>query len=141
MNGPSAGSGYGDDAESDENYPIVRLTNTAGTVFYARTGNWSNTRVGRAVANETVDCTLKPGMVPGDYSMEVIGAGVALKVHCVTISAAETSGTGGGSDKPINCRGKPSMSRPWGATAVDDALPRARARAVADCAPSNQQSV
>jgi hypothetical protein len=107
MNGPSAGSGYGDDAESDENYPIVRLTNAAGTVFYARTSNWSNTGVGRAVANETVDFTLKPGMVPGDYSMEVIGAGVASKVHCVTITAAEISGTGGGSDKPINCRGKP----------------------------------
>ena len=66
MNGNSAGSGYGDDAESDENYPIVRLSDAAGNVFYARTTNWSNTGVGRTVANETVDFTLKPGMAPGN---------------------------------------------------------------------------
>jgi hypothetical protein len=105
MNGTSAGSGYGDDAESDENYPIVRLSDAAGNVFYARTTNWSNTGVGRAVANETVDFTLKPGMAPGNYSMVVIGAGIASKPRCVTLTADHVSGTGGASNRPINCHG------------------------------------
>lgn len=105
MNGASAGSGYGDDAESDENYPIVRLSNAAGTVFYARTTNWSNTGVGKAVGNETVDFTLKPGMVPGNYSMVVIGAGIASQPRCVTITADHVNGVGGASSRPINCHG------------------------------------
>jgi hypothetical protein len=105
MNGNSAGSGYGDDAESDENYPIVRFSNAAGNVFYARTTNWSNTGVGRAVANETVDFTLKPGMAPGNYSMVVIGAGIASKPRCVTLTADQVSGAGGASSRPINCHG------------------------------------
>lgn len=45
LNGQDAGSGYGDDAESDENYPIVRLIDTAGHIFYARTTHWSTTGV------------------------------------------------------------------------------------------------
>ena len=43
LNGVSAGSSYGDDVESDENYPIVSLTARDGFVFYATTSNWSNT--------------------------------------------------------------------------------------------------
>lgn len=105
MNGNSAGSGYGDDAESDENYPIVRFSDAAGNVFYARTTNWSNTGVGRTVANETVDFTLKPGMAPGNYSMVVIGAGIASKPRCVTITADHIGGVGGASNRPINCHG------------------------------------
>ncbi len=67
MNGPSAGSAYGDDVESDENYPIVRLEDAVGHVFYARTQNWSSTLVGTRVASETVEFTLQPGMSPGNY--------------------------------------------------------------------------
>ena len=40
LNGMSEGSSYGDDAEMQSNYPIVRLTGTTGTnsgkVYYAR---------------------------------------------------------------------------------------------------------
>jgi hypothetical protein len=42
FNGLSEGAGYGDDAQSATNYPLVRITNTAtGHVFYARTHNHS----------------------------------------------------------------------------------------------------
>ncbi|HEU4373242.1 MAG TPA: kelch repeat-containing protein [Telluria sp.] len=105
LNGTSAGSSYGDDAESDENYPIVRLSDAAGNVFYARTTNWSNTGVGRAVANETVDFTLQPGMTPGNYSMVVIGAGIASRPRCVTLTADQISGGATGAGRPINCHG------------------------------------
>lgn len=105
MNGVSAGSSYGDDVESDENYPIVRLSNGAGNVFYARTSNWSNTGVGKPSGNETVEFTLKPGMAPGNYSMVVIRAGIASKPRCVTITAQQISGGGGAREVPLSVAG------------------------------------
>ena len=52
LNGQSSGSSYGDDVESDENYPIIRLQNSTGT-FYARTFNWSTTDVATGSMSET----------------------------------------------------------------------------------------
>ena len=40
LNGQNAGSNYGGDVETDQNYPIVSLTDKAGHVFYARSSNW-----------------------------------------------------------------------------------------------------
>src|SRR5262249_16455650 len=90
LNGQSAGAAYGDDVESDENYPIVRLTtqcrhhsgakkdtacsDETPTVLYARTTNWSTTDVGTGITEETVDFTLPTGITAGRYSLEVIGA-------------------------------------------------------------------
>lgn len=105
MNGPSAGSAYGDDVESDENYPIVRLEDAAGNVFYARTKNWSSTLVGTSVASETVDFTLKPGMAPGNYSIVVSGAGVSSQPRCVSITASQIQGLGSGANNAITCGG------------------------------------
>jgi hypothetical protein len=106
MNGPSAGSGYGDDVESDENYPIVRLEDSAGHVHYARTSNWSKTGVGQSVANETVDFTLEPGMAPGDYSVIVSGAGISSMPRCMTITSDQIQRLGGPSNNAITCHGK-----------------------------------
>lgn len=76
LNGQSAGSGYGDDAESDENYPIIRLTNTStGTVYYTRSTNWSHTNVGPGP--ETVDFKVPAGVSSGRYSVIAVGAGIA----------------------------------------------------------------
>jgi hypothetical protein len=78
LNGQSAGSTYGDDAESDENYPIVSLKNPiTGQVFYARTFNWSNTGVQTGLFNpETVNFTLPAGMPNGIYLLTDSGAGI-----------------------------------------------------------------
>jgi hypothetical protein len=77
LNGMNAGASYGDDAQMDENYPIVRFTNSTGTVYYATTSNWS-LQGGVATGNtpETVTVTLPPGMPAGNYSMVVSGAGL-----------------------------------------------------------------
>lgn len=107
MNGPSAGSSYGDDVESDENYPIVRLEDATGHVYYARTSNWSKTGIGQSVSDETVDFTLKPGMAPGDYSVIVSGAGVSSRPRCITITSGQIGGTASGSNNAITCAGKP----------------------------------
>ena len=45
LDGISEGAYYGDDAQMSSNYPIVRLTDAAKDVYYARTYNWSNTGV------------------------------------------------------------------------------------------------
>jgi hypothetical protein len=105
MNGTSAGSSYGDDAESDENYPIVRLENASGNVFYARTVNWSSTAVGKGVAVETVDFTLKGGMAPGNYSIMVIGAGISSRPRCIKITADQLKGIASGAGNSITCPG------------------------------------
>jgi hypothetical protein len=77
LNGQSAGSTYGDDVESDENFPIVRLSDKDGAVFYARTTNWTSTGVATGRARERVDFTLPAGMPPGKYRLVDIGAGIA----------------------------------------------------------------
>nr|WP_276598271.1 kelch repeat-containing protein [Roseateles koreensis] len=75
LNGQSAGSGYGDDAESDENYPIIRLTNTStGVVYYTKSTHWSRTDVGPGP--ETVDFKTPAGMPSGRYSIVAVGAGI-----------------------------------------------------------------
>src|SRR5215813_12786188 len=84
LNGSSAGSSYGDDVESDENYPIVSLTARDGPVFYATTSNWSNTDVGKQGA-QTVDFTIQEGIPLGKYRLVVSGAGIRSKPFCVRL--------------------------------------------------------
>jgi hypothetical protein len=45
LNGLSQGSSFGDDAQMDSNFPLVRLTDGSGNVYYARTYHWSSTGV------------------------------------------------------------------------------------------------
>jgi len=86
LNGASSGSSYGDDVESDENYPIVSLTARDGSVFYATTSNWSNTDVGKQGA-QTVDFTIQEGIPAGKYRLVVSGAGIRSKPFCVRLTA------------------------------------------------------
>ena len=94
LNGQSAGSNYGDDVESDENYPIVSLMDKDGNIFYARTTNWSTTEVATRVFRETVNFTLPASLVnPGVYWVTVCGAGISSVTSVATqISAAEIAG-------------------------------------------------
>jgi hypothetical protein len=87
LNGQSAGATCGDDAEMDENFPIVRLVNAAG-VFYARTFNWSSVAVGISSTPETVNFTLPPGLPNGTYSLIVSGAGISSNPVTFTVSSA-----------------------------------------------------
>jgi hypothetical protein len=103
LNGVSAGASYGDDAEMDENYPIVNFRDADGNVFYARTTHWSHTNVGQH-GTETVKLTLKAGMPKGDYELTTVGAGIGSKPACLHITADEAAGTGAPADvQPGNC--------------------------------------
>ncbi len=91
LNGQSAGAAYGDDAQMDSNYPIVRLTSSTGKVFYAKSTNWSSVNVGDT-SPQTVNFTLNPAITPGTYSVIVSGAGIQSAPQFVTITAAEIAG-------------------------------------------------
>ena len=89
LNGQSAGAAYGDDAQMNENYPIVRLQtsmqvnaicnpNAANCrVYYARTSNWSSVAVGGGTTPQTVNFTLPEGIPSGQYLLTVTGAGIS----------------------------------------------------------------
>ena len=91
LNGQSAGADYGDDVQMDSNYPILRLTNPAGNVYYCRTYNWSNVAVGTSKALQTVSFTLNPAMPAGNYSAVVSGAGISSFPVFVNITQAEVN--------------------------------------------------
>jgi hypothetical protein len=96
LNGQSAGAAYGDDDQMDSNYPIIRMVNSSGHVFYARTSDWSKIAVGNA-GRETVEFTLNPGVTPGDYALIVSGAGISSLPSFIHITEAEVE-EGGGDD-------------------------------------------
>ena len=90
LNGQSAGAAYGDDVESNSNYPIVRFNDSAGNVYYAKTTNWSSYGVGTSTTPQTVNFTLNPTLTtPGNYSVVVSGAGIQSFPVIVNITQAE----------------------------------------------------
>jgi Bacterial pre-peptidase C-terminal domain/Bacterial Ig-like domain len=77
FNGISEGASYGDDAEMSSNYPIVRLTDSAGHVYYGRTSNWSKTGVATGTTPVTTQFALPAGLPNGSYSLVVVANGIA----------------------------------------------------------------
>ena len=78
LNGISAGAAYGDDAQMDSNYPLVRMTNTVGgIVYYARTYNWSSTGVQTSNLVVTTEFALPAGLPAGTYSLVAVANGIA----------------------------------------------------------------
>lgn len=91
LNGQSAGAAYGDDDQMDTNYPIVRMANFAGKVFYARTTNWSSTGVAGGSTLETVNFTLNPAMPAGIYTVIDSGAGISSVPFILNVTQAEVN--------------------------------------------------
>jgi hypothetical protein len=77
FNGISEGAAYGDDAQMDSNYPLVRLTDTGGHVRYARTFNWSSTGVQTGATPATTEVALPDHLLPGMYSLSVVANGIS----------------------------------------------------------------
>ncbi len=75
FNGISEGAAYGDDAQMNSNYPLARMTNANGDVFYCRTYNWSSTGVMTGSALVTTEFTPPAGLAPGTYSLVVVANG------------------------------------------------------------------
>jgi hypothetical protein len=77
LNGLSQGASYGDDAEMDSNFPIIRLTGDDGTVRYARTYQWSSTGVATGDTPVTTAFSLPFGTPPLHFALEVVANGIA----------------------------------------------------------------
>jgi hypothetical protein len=76
LNGPSDASAYGDDAQSNENFPVIRLQDANGLVFYCRSTDWTSTNVGN-IPHESVKFTLNPAVRPGVYQLIVSAGGIS----------------------------------------------------------------
>lgn len=87
LTGLSEGASYGDDAEMDSNYPIVRLTSGTGVVKYARTSNWTP-GVATGGTPETVQFTVPAGFGNGTYQLAVIANGIASTSTSFTVGAS-----------------------------------------------------
>jgi hypothetical protein len=90
LNGPSDASAYGDDVQSNENYPIVRLEDSSRNIFYCRSRDWSAT--GIDTGRETVEFTLNPAIAPGNYELTVSAGGISSAPFRVIVTAEEVGG-------------------------------------------------
>ena len=88
LNGPSDASAYGDDSQSNENFPIVRLQDSSGLVFYCRSRDWTSTNVG-SIPHESVKFTLNPAVTPGVYQLIVSAGGVSSAPFALRITDEE----------------------------------------------------
>jgi len=88
LNGPSDGSAYGDDSQSNENFPIIRLESSNGQVFYCRSRDWTSTNVG-SIPHESVKFTLNPAVTPGVYRLFVSAAGISSSPVVLRITGEE----------------------------------------------------
>jgi hypothetical protein len=75
LNGISEGAAFGDDAQMNSNYPLIRLTDSNGNVYYARTYNWSSTSVMTGANPVSTEFTMPA--VAGTYSLVVVANGIA----------------------------------------------------------------
>ncbi len=75
LNGISEGATYGDDAQMNSNYPLVRLADSAGNVYYERTYNWNSTSVMTGNKLVTVQFTNSAALPPENYSLTVVANG------------------------------------------------------------------
>lgn len=72
LNGITEGAGYGDDAQMNSNYPLVRMTNNVtGKVYYARTYNWNCTGVMTGTNIVTTEFTAPQNLPTGSYSLVI----------------------------------------------------------------------
>lgn len=86
LNGISEGAAYGDDAQMNSDYPLVRLTNSTGNVYYARTYNWSSTGVMTGTNLVSTQFQLPAALpVPGTYSLAVVANGFSSAPVTLTL--------------------------------------------------------
>jgi hypothetical protein len=84
LNGISAGAAFGDDAQMDTNYPLVRLQDRMGNLTYARSYNWSTAGVMTGAAQVSTEFALPISIAqatPGGqlYALTVVANGISSK--------------------------------------------------------------
>ena len=83
--GLSQGASYGDDAQQNTNFPLVRITNSqTGVVTYARTSRWTSVSIAPGATSST-DFTVPASTPAGPSSLVVVANGIASSPVPVTI--------------------------------------------------------
>lgn len=77
LNGLPEGASYGDDASMSSNDPRVRLTESLGHVYYARTFNFSFLGVATGSTPVSADFALATGLPNGSFSLVAVANGIA----------------------------------------------------------------
>lgn len=86
FNGLSAGASYGDDAQMDTNYPIVRIVNSATNhVFYARTHDHSTMAVATGTTPVSTTFDVPANMETGASKLVVVANGIPSKPVAITV--------------------------------------------------------
>jgi hypothetical protein len=91
FNGISQGAQYGDDAQMDGNYPLVRMVSFGGKVYYARTTNWSGTLVMTGANVVSTDFRPPATLANGLYYLTVVANGNCSAAVLATVSNSAVS--------------------------------------------------
>ncbi len=87
FNGLSQANSFGDEDETQTNYPLVRITNNAsGHVFYARTHDHSTMGVATGAAPVSTNFDVPSGMETGASSLVVVANGIPSAPVSVTVN-------------------------------------------------------
>jgi Kelch motif protein len=86
INGLSQAVGYGDDAASATNYPLVRIRNkTTGHVFYCRTFDHSTMAIATGTSNQSTTFHVPYNIELGDAEIYVVANGIASAPYPVDV--------------------------------------------------------
>jgi len=84
FNGLTQGAYYGDDNQNNSNFPLVRITDSAGHVFYCRTHNWtSGLGTGKTIVSTLFD--VPSSIALGAATLRVVTNGIPSAAVAVTI--------------------------------------------------------
>jgi len=93
FDGISEGAVYGDDWQMNSDYPIARLTNSAGVVQFCRTYNWSSSSVMTGTNILTTEMTLPAGITNGTYPLVISANGISSDAFTLIVSSVNTTPT------------------------------------------------
>jgi hypothetical protein len=87
FNGLSQAAAFGDEYETNTNYPLVRITNHAsGHVFYAKTHDHSTMAVATGSAIVSTNFDVPSGIETGASSLEVVANGIPSAAVSITVN-------------------------------------------------------
>jgi hypothetical protein len=87
FNGLGHGAAYGDDAQMNSSYPLVRITNkTTKHVFYARTHDHSTMAIATGKKIVSTNFDVPSGIETGPSSLVVVANGIPSKPVSVTVN-------------------------------------------------------
>ena len=89
FNGLSQACSYGDDAQMATNYPIVRLQDTSGNIYYLRTANHSTMAVATGTAQVSTFVSVPTDIPPGQYNLSVIANGIPSAAFPVSVGTQD----------------------------------------------------